>query len=134
MLNQLLKSRRSFLLSEASKALTMGARAGGGGHFHRPDRKPMKPYEYTALHHLEDVNTVFYHDFAPEYHLHLHSPFVQNAKQGIALIVLYYFLVILPAWLFLTYLNKISGSVLTPSVRPGKDHAHMAPRLIEYLK
>ena len=30
--------------------------------------------------------------------------------------------------------HRKAGANLTPSVRPGKDHAHMAPRIISHLK
>jgi hypothetical protein len=48
----------------------MAATRGG---FHGPDPKPYKEYKYTRRYHLEDINTVWYHDYAPEYHMHLHS-------------------------------------------------------------
>ena len=107
---------------------------GGGGHFHKPDPKLGRPYEHTRLVQLEDINTVLYHDFSPEYHMHLHSPFIQNSKQGVALIFLYFILIIAPVWAFGAYLHKKMGSQLFPSLRPGKDHAHMGPRLIGHLK
>ena len=44
-----------------------------GGHWHRPDPKPYGLYKYTRRYHLEEINTVLYGDFAPEYHMHLHS-------------------------------------------------------------
>jgi hypothetical protein len=46
---------------------------GGGGHWHRPDPIGTKPYVHTRRIRLEDINTTLYHDFAPEYHMHLHS-------------------------------------------------------------
>lgn len=46
---------------------------GGGGHWHRPDLKPYPLYKYTRRYKLEDINTVIYSDYAPEYHMHLHS-------------------------------------------------------------
>ncbi len=117
-----------------NQALALAVRGGGGGHFHRPDPKLPKPYEQTRVVHLEDINTVLYHDFSPEYHMHLHSPFIQNAKQGVSLQILYFLLILAPCWAFGFYLHSISGSQLFPAVRPGKDHAHMGPRLIEHLK
>ena len=72
-----------YMLSRAlrTRALTNASavaavRGGGGGHFHRPDPKLPKQYEHTRLIHLEDINTILYHDFNPEYHMHLHSPFI----------------------------------------------------------
>ena len=44
-----------------------------GGHFHKPDPLPYDWYKQTRRTHLEDINTVFYSDIAPEFHLHLHS-------------------------------------------------------------
>jgi hypothetical protein len=66
--------------SMTTPVMKMAIRGGGGGHFHRPDPKVAKPYEHTRLIHLEDINTILYHDFSPEYHMHLHSPFIQNGK------------------------------------------------------
>lgn len=66
--------------------------------------------------------------------MHLHSPHIQNTKQGLALVFLYFALMIVPAWAFMIYLNWNTYAVLKPSLRPGKDHAHMAPRLINHLK
>lgn len=63
---------RSLAVSHLAKA----TRGGGGGHFHRPDPKLPPLYEHTRLVHLEDINTILYHDFSPEYHMHLHSPFI----------------------------------------------------------
>lgn len=132
-LSLLAKSMRSrSVLMNTHVALAV--RGGGGGHFHRPDPKLWKPYEHTRLVQLEDINTVLYHDYAPEYHMHLHSPFIQNSKQGISLIFLYFCLILAPAWALGAYLHKKAGSALFPSLRPGKDHAHMAPRLIGHLK
>ena len=66
--------------------------------------------------------------------MHLHSPFIQNAKQGVSLIFLYFLGVIVPAWALGSYIMKLSGAALYPSLRPGKDHDHMAPRLMRHLK
>lgn len=57
-------------------AIFQATRGGGGGHFHRPDPKVPKPYSFTRRYKLEDINTVLYHDFSPEYHMHLHSAFI----------------------------------------------------------
>ena len=112
----------------------MAIRGGGGGHFHRPDPKVPKLYEHTRLIHLEDINTILYHDFSPEYHMHLHSPFIQNSKQGLALIFLFFGLILVPCWGFANKMQRLAGANLYPSLRPGKDHAHMGPRLIEHLR
>ena len=130
LLTRNLKSRTSFYTA----ALALTTRGGGGGHFHRPDPKLPTEYVHTRRIHLQDINTILYHDFAPEYHMHLHSPFVQNGRQGVALIFIYFFLIICPAWFIATRLQKMAGAMLFPSLRPGKDHAHMAPRLINHLK
>jgi hypothetical protein len=87
-------------------ASTLAVRGGGGGHFHKPDPKTWKTYDHTRVVHLEDINTVIYHDFNPEYHMHLHSPFIQQAKQGVALQFLYFCLIIAPVWMFGAYLHK----------------------------
>lgn len=81
-----------------SSAKLLATRGGGGGHWHRPDPAVPNPYVHTRRIHLEDINTILYHDFSPEYHMHLHSHFIQNATQGISLIIIYFFLVILPTW------------------------------------
>jgi hypothetical protein len=105
-----------------------------GGHFHKPDPKLTPFYEHTRTIHLEDINTTIYHDFSPEYHMHLHSPWVKNAKQGVALISIYFLLVLVPCWFVGMQIMRWMGAMLYPSVRPGKDHAHMAPALINHLK
>mmetsp|Transcript_40714 Transcript_40714/g.39318 ORF Transcript_40714/g.39318 Transcript_40714/m.39318 type:complete len:142 (+) Transcript_40714:125-550(+) len=91
-------------------------------------------YQHTRRIKLEEVNTILYHELAPEYHMHLHSPVVKNSRQGISLMFLYFCLVMAPAWLFMTYLQSKSGYELFFGLRPGKDHAHMAPRLLHHLK
>jgi hypothetical protein len=83
---------------------------------------------------LEDINTVLYADVAPEYHMHLHSVQIKNSKEGCALIFIYFCLIIAPVWLTTRWLHKLAGSMIYPSVRPGPDHAHMGPRLINHLK
>lgn len=129
-----------FMLARAmrSKSLTpmavQSAVRGGGGGFHKPDPKPWKPYNHTRVVALEDINTILYHDTNPEYHLHLHAMWVKNAKQGWALIWIYFFSIIVPIWAACVYTHKRAGSNLTPSLRPGKDHAHMAPKLVTNLK
>jgi hypothetical protein len=117
MLTKAMRSRSAL----APRVFTMTTRGGGGG-FHKPDPKLPKEYEHTRLIHLEDINTILYHDFAPEYHMHLHSPFIQNSKQGLALIFIYFCLIIAPAWMIAKKLHKMAGASLYPSVRPGKDH------------
>ena len=80
LLTRSLRSKR--FLEQSVKLATRG---GGGGHFHRPDPKVPEPYKFTRRYRLEDINTTLYHDFAPEYHMHLHSPFIKNAKEGVLL-------------------------------------------------
>ncbi|MFS8160009.1 MAG: hypothetical protein ACMG6E_07325 [Candidatus Roizmanbacteria bacterium] len=43
-------------------------------------------------------------------------------------------MILAPAWFFSTYLSKWAGSCMFPSLRPGKDHAHMGPKLLNHLK
>ncbi len=89
---------------------------------------------HTRRIHLEDINTILYHDYAPEYHMHLHSMHIQNSKQGVAMVFIYCLLILGPLWFFSTFLSKWAGTVMYPCLRPGKDHAHMAPRLLDHLK
>ena len=56
------------------------ATRGGGGDWHRPDLKPYPEYIYTRRIHLEDINTILYSDVAPEFHMHLHSLWIQSSK------------------------------------------------------
>lgn len=109
----------------------VGASRGG---FHRPDPKPYGLYKYTRRYHLEDINSVLYSDFAPEFHMHLHSIQIQHSRQGIALILGFFCLIIFPCWMVTRWLHKLAGSMMFPSVRPGPDHAHMAPTLLYHLK
>jgi hypothetical protein len=104
------------------------------GAFHKPDPKPYKKYNFTRRYHLDDINTVLYSDFAPEYHMHLHSIQIKNGREGIILICAYFLAIILPCWLVARNLHKISGSMMFPCVRPGPDHEHMAPRLLNHLR
>jgi hypothetical protein len=65
-----------FLLAKTlrrSTAVSLAARGGGGGSFHKPDPPLTPEYKHTRRVHLEDINTLFYHDYSPEFHMHLHS-------------------------------------------------------------
>ncbi len=73
MLSKALRSRQMLV---ANQAMLNAVRGGGGGHFHRPDPKLGTPYEQTRIVQLEDINTVLYHDFSPEYHMHMHSAWI----------------------------------------------------------
>ena len=42
--------------------------------------------------------------------------------------------IILPCWIIARTAHKNAGSHLFPAVRPGPDHAHMAPKLLGHLK
>lgn len=47
------------------------------GGFAKPDPKPYKLYKFTRRYHLEDIQTVLYNEFAPEFYMHLHSIWVK---------------------------------------------------------
>ena len=66
---QMLRARSGF---SATSPLMRGTRGG----FARPDPKPYATYKYTRRYHLQDMNTTIYSDFAPEFHMHLHSLWV----------------------------------------------------------
>ena len=71
----LMRARAAPMLSGAPSVLctTQATRGGGGGHWHRPDPKPYPLYKVTRRYRLEDINTVWYGDFGPEFWVHLHS-------------------------------------------------------------
>ena len=62
---------------------------------------------------------MMYHDFAPEFHMHLHSMWVQSSKQGIALLAIYFFAVIAPIWATARWLQKKLGPMIFGSIRAG---------------
>lgn len=125
--------RQRTLVAANSQSMLSAVRGGGGG-FHKPDPQPWHERPSTRVVALEDTNTILYHDTNPEFHLHLHAMWVQNSKQGWALIWIKVLFFITPCLLLAAYSHSIAGSNLTPSVRPGKDHAHMGPRIIYNLK
>lgn len=125
--------RQRSLVGTNSSAILSAVRGGGGG-FHKPDPKPWEGKSSTRVVHLEDTNTILYHDTNPEFHLHLHAMWVQNSRQGWALWWIKVLFFLTPCLLFGAYTHSLAGSNLTPSVRPGKDHAHMGPRIIYNLK
>ena len=110
------------------------AMATRGGGFHKPDPVPYSEYKNTRRHHVEDMNTTFYSDIAPEFHMHLHSIQIQTGKAGWFLISCFFLGIICPCWVVAQICHRNMGSNMFPSVRPGPDHAHMAPKLIAYLK
>ena len=116
-----------------ARASTVATR-GGGGSWHRPDLKPYPLYKYTRRYHLEDINSVIYSDFAPEFHMHMHSMWVQGSKQGMALLLAYFCVIIFPAWCMARSLMKYSTAGLYPSVRSGGQHDHMGPGLVTHLR
>ena len=117
-----------------ARAQAVTAVRGGGGSWHKPDPKPYGLYKYTRRYHLEDINSVLYSDFAPEFHMHLHSLWIQNTKQGIILWFGYFLCVIFPVWCYARWLMKNTGSESRGCIRSGEQHAHMAPKLISHLK
>ena len=117
-----------------SNSMAAVATRGGGGSWHRPDPRPYGLYKQTRRIHLQDINTILYSDFAPEFHMHLHSMWVQSSKQGLALWLAYFFVVIFPMWCIARYLMKETGAMMFPSVRAGEQHAHMAPALMHHIK
>ena len=104
------------------------------GGFHKPDPKPYAPYKNTRRVHLEDINTTLYSDIGPEFHMHLHSVQIQSGKQGWMLLFAYFGMIIMPCWLIARKCHKQAGANLFPAVRPGEDHAHMAPAVLQYLR
>ena len=116
-----------------SASATLATR-GGGGSWHRPDPRPYPLYKHSRRIHLEDINTILYSDFAPEFHMHLHSVWVQSSKQGLALWIGYFFIVIFPVWCLARWLHVKAGPNMFPSVRAGEQHAHMIPAVWNHLK
>ena len=45
----------------------------------------------------------------------------------------YFSAIIFPCWLVARKCHKQAGSMMFPTVRPGPDHAHMAPRMLNHL-
>ena len=125
--------RGSQTVSPVFARATLATR-GGGGSWHRPDLKPYPEYKYTRRYHLEDINSVLYGDFGPEFHMHLHSMWLQSSKQTVAIMVAYFFAIILPMWLIGRSLTKHAGVNLFPSIRAGEQHDHMLPRLYRHLR
>ena len=131
MMVQLMRGTQSSnpIFAQASAVATRG----GGGSWHRPDPRPYPLYKQTRRIHLQDINTILYSDFAPEFHMHLHSMWVQSSKQGLALWFGYFFMVIFPMWCFARKMMKDATPNIFPSVRAGDQHAHMAPKLVHHL-
>ena len=125
---QALKSNRL----NVNQVVAVQAAVRGG--FSRPDPQPYGLYKQTRRVHLQDVNTTLYSDFAPEYYMHLHSPDIASSRQGLALVFIYFCCVIAPLWSFARWVHLQIGSLLTPALRPGPQHAHMAPALHNHLK
>ena len=46
----------------------------------------------------------------------------------------YFALIIFPCWLVARKCHKDMGAMMFPTIRPGPDHAHMAPRLLNHLR
>ena len=123
----------SVLLRSAFRNKRLSTMAIRGG-FHKPDPLPYPLYKDTRRHHLEDINTVLYSDIGPEFHMHLHSMQIQSGKQGWFLIFAYFCGIIMPCWLIARKCHKQAGANMFPAVRPGPDHAHMAPKILAHLK
>ena len=121
LLKSAFRQKSSVMMKSAAPLATRG------GGFHKPDPLPYKWYEQQRRVHLEDINTIFYSDIGPEFHMHLHSLQIQSGKQGWTLIGLYFLGIILPCWLVARKCHRDMGAMMFPTVRPGPDHAHMAP-------
>uniref|UniRef100_A0A7S3IWT8 Uncharacterized protein n=1 Tax=Strombidium inclinatum TaxID=197538 RepID=A0A7S3IWT8_9SPIT len=104
------------------------------GAFHKPDPVPYPEYKHTRRLHMEEVNTILYSDTAPEFYMHLHSLQIKSAKSGWFLITAYFWLIIFPVWCIARKAMKDAGVLMVPAVRPGPDHAQMAPKLIHHLQ
>ena len=120
---------RSTFRARQTSSLAAACRGG----FHKPDPVPYAKYQHTRRIHLEDINTQFYSDIGPEFYMHLHSLQIQNGRRGWFLLLAYFTLIIFPAWSIAAKCHRDMGSILFPAVRPGKDHAHMAPKLLTHL-
>ena len=118
------------IFARASQVATRG----GGGSWHRPDLKPYPEYKNTRRIHLEDVNTILYSDIAPEFHMHLHSMWVQSSKQAVALWFGYIFVIIMPVLWYLRAVMAVPGPNMFISVRAGEQHTHMYPKIYHHLK
>ena len=103
-----------------ARATTSMATRGGGGSWHRPDPTPYPLYKYTRRYHLEDINSVIYGDFAPEFHMHLHSMWLQSSKQTVAIMIAYFLGVMLPIWWLARKLTHHATTNIFPSVRAGE--------------
>ena len=97
----LMRARATPMLTGTPSLLrtSLAVRGGGGGHWPRPDPRPYPLYKHSRRIHLEDINTVWYGDFAPEFWVHLHSTQIQHSRQGLFLVAAYFLIVILPLWL-----------------------------------
>ena len=119
-----------------SRSLPLGAaQIRGGGGFHKPAPKLMEPYKHDRRIPIEEINLTLYHDYAPEFHMHLHSQWIQNSKQGYVILASFCLFVLLPIWQSMKYLlKKLNAAELYFGIRPGKDHQHMAPAIYQHLK
>ena len=70
----------SMLLRSAMRSRQQVAPLAARGGFHKPDPLPYPWYKQTRRVHLEDINTIFYSDIGPEFHMHLHSIQIQSGK------------------------------------------------------